>query len=100
MENTKPIPWTVYHFASPDNKPTERGLFEIEEINIEVNDLYDREKYDQAEDVADNVRDRIAQIPVMEAEIKRLRDNLQNIADNTCCAGCQEAARVARAALA
>lgn len=32
-------------------------------------------------------------------EIERLRDALTSIASNTCCGGCQEAARVARNAL-
>ena len=32
-------------------------------------------------------------------EIERLRDALTSIASNTCCNGCQEAARVARNAL-
>lgn len=34
-----------------------------------------------------------------EAENLRLRSALQSIANNTCCEGCQEAAKVARAAL-
>jgi len=34
-----------------------------------------------------------------DAEIKRLRDVLQSISNNTCCDNCQEAALVARAAL-
>jgi hypothetical protein len=33
------------------------------------------------------------------ATIARLEAALRSIADNTCCEGCQEAARVARAAL-
>lgn len=33
-------------------------------------------------------------------EIERLRNALTSIASNTCCGGCQEAARVARNALA
>ncbi len=32
-------------------------------------------------------------------EIERMRAALQSIADNTCCEGCQEAARVAKSAL-
>lgn len=32
-------------------------------------------------------------------EIERLRGALESIANNTCCEGCQEAAKVARAAL-
>ena len=35
----------------------------------------------------------------LKAEIERLREALQSIADNTCCNNCQEAAKWAKAAL-
>jgi hypothetical protein len=40
-----------------------------------------------------------ADLEKQDAEIKRLRDVLQSISNNTCCDNCQEAALVARAAL-
>jgi len=39
------------------------------------------------------------QVLELEAEVERLRAALQSIANNTCCDGCQEAARVAAKAL-
>lgn len=45
----------------------------------------------------DDLRSRIAQL---EAREKVLREALKSIAANTCCGPCQEAALVARAALA
>lgn len=43
--------------------------------------------------------DTYADLEKQDAEIKRLRDVLQSISNNTCCDNCQEAALVARAAL-
>jgi len=40
-----------------------------------------------------------ADLEKQDAEIKRLREVLQSISNNTCCDDCQEAALVARAAL-
>ena len=40
-----------------------------------------------------------ADLEKQDAEIKRLRDVLQSISNNTCCDNCQEVALVARAAL-
>jgi len=40
-----------------------------------------------------------ADLEKQDAEIKRLREVLQSISNNTCCDNCQEAALVARAAL-
>ena len=41
----------------------------------------------------------VREIEKQRAEIERLRAALTSIASNTCCGGCQEAARVARNAL-
>ena len=43
--------------------------------------------------------DPYADLEKQDAEIKRLREVLQSISNNTCCDNCQEAALVARAAL-
>lgn len=42
---------------------------------------------------------RAEEVDRLRAENKKLRDALTSIAQNTCCGGCQEAARVARNAL-
>ena len=41
----------------------------------------------------------VREIEKQRVEIERLREALTSIASNTCCGGCQEAARVARKAL-
>ena len=43
--------------------------------------------------------DTYADLEKQDAEIKRLREALQSISNNTCCDNCKEAALVARAAL-
>ena len=40
-----------------------------------------------------------AEVKALRAEVKRLEKALRSIANNTCCDGCGEAARVARAAI-
>lgn len=55
----------------------------------------------EEDDNGDWVRyaDHAAALSEAQAEIARLRGALGSIAANTCCDGCQEAARVAQAAL-
>jgi hypothetical protein len=67
-------------------------------------DLKMKQRAEQAEARGDKFRNQVNEQVIRaikaEAEVARLRAALESIARNTCCDGCGEAAKVARAALA
>jgi len=63
-------------------------------------DIVERLRFDAARCEASFSRGVASNIEDAMTTIERLRTALQSIADNTCCDKCQEAAQVARVALA
>lgn len=45
MKTTNPETWTVHHFVRDDSEPTELGLYEIEEVNEQLNEMAKSENY-------------------------------------------------------
>lgn len=74
-----PAPWTVYHFVTPSTRgefaPQDAGIFEVEEINEEINALIAEGLPHEAEALADRVKAKIAALPLLVSALDNLQAN-------------------------
>lgn len=76
MKTTKPQTWTVHHFVRDDSEPTELGLYEIEEVNEQLNEMAKDESCTMLQmlDVAEKNKLLISAAPALLAALKSFVD--------------------------